>query len=406
MQISFSYPTSKWPIPDGVQIPLWAQEDARLWTNQQFNSTEAEEIATSAKLIGLPLGFSSTTSPTASSTTSPTASSSTSLFRAMSTSSASTSAPPDDSRTGVGPIVGGVTGGVLGLLLIGVLIWWIVRRRQTSFEGASPSMSVVPFTDSQGPTPALVKMVVPVPQRLPPSYPSYVSSAPTTGHTELGDGNPVVVVQNSPGALDQSGASVSHSYGLTFSLPQMSTSATSVDQPPHANAGHFSQFSGLSPVQGQATLEPTPYLMPPLPQGLSTSLKSNPNSSQVVTKPRINPPGYAPPEVTLPSPLPNPAVQPHMTQPLNAGADINPMMAATPGPMSLNPPSYTASQAENREEQLRRAASIATAATLASSGYILLPSPSTPERSGDLLPPVPERAASPRDDEPDSSRKA
>jgi hypothetical protein len=375
MQISFSYPTSKWPIPDGVQIPLWAHQDARLWTNQKFNNTEAEEIATSGKLI------------------SPTASSSTSLFRGMSTSPASTSAPPDDSRTGVGPIVGSVVG-VLGFLLIGVLIWWIVKRRRTSFKDASPSMHVVPFICSRGPTPA---MAVPVPQHPPPSYPSHVSSTSIAGHTELRDGNPVVVVQNSPGALDQSGASVSHSYGLTFSLPQMSTSATSVDQPPHANAGHFSQFSGLSPVQGQATLEPTPYLMPPLPQGLSTSPGSSPSSSQVVRKPRINPL-----EVTRPSPLPNPAVQ---SRPLNTGADVNRMIAAPPSPEMPNTPLYTASQAENWEEQLRRAASIATAG-LTRSGYTPLPNPSTPERSGDLLPPVPERAASPRDDEPDSSRKA
>lgn len=414
----------------------------------QFNSTEAQEIATTGKLIGAPLGSSS-------STTSP----SSSLSSTMSTSTAPTSS--NDSHTDVGPIVGGVVGGVLGVLLIGVLIWWIVRRRRILFEDGSPSLSAVPFTftSPKGPTPALVNMAVPVAQRLPhQSYPSYISSTPPTphgnGNMENSDGSPAIMVQHAPGALDHPGAFMSHPFatagvGLTFSPPSMSSSGSvgrpsdtpermgssssrsmiarfvfprrrndrhsntpstlsqgssrmsqiGILQSPPANAGYRLQPSGLSPIPGPATLEATPYVLPHQSQGAAPSSGNSTSHSQVMMKPRINPPGYTPPEAAIPSalPQPNPAVQAHMFN-----ADFNRMISATPGPISPgtpNPPSYLASQAESHEERLRRATSVGTAGTRASSSNVL-PTPSTPERRGDLLPPVPERATSP-DDESD-----
>ena len=179
-------------------------------THEQFNSTEAQQIATTGQLIGLPLGSSSTT-------TSPTNTPSSTV----STASTSTSALLSNSHTDVGPAVGRV----LRLLLIGVLIWWIMRRRQASFEDASPSILAVPFASSKESTPTLVRIAVPVPQRPPPSsHPSYMSSPPGTANTELGDGS-VVMVQNAPGALDHSAA-----IGLTYGSPPMSSS-TSVGLP-------------------------------------------------------------------------------------------------------------------------------------------------------------------------------
>jgi len=447
--MSLSYPTSKWPIPDGVQIPLWAQQDARLWTNMQFNSAEAQQIATSGKLIGLPLGSSSTISPTANSLSSPSGT--------MSASVAPISPPSNDSQADIGPIVGGVVGGVLGLLFIGVLIWWIIRRRWSSFEDANPSMHVVPFTGSNAPTPAQVKMVVPVPQRaFHQTYPSYTSSPPptsrSTGNTENGHGSPAVVVQHAPGALDHPWGLISHPYatsgiGLSIWPPSMSSSSSvglpsntpqrmgdsssrstlarfvfsqgrknrhsdapsTMSQPgsmgqidilqsPPANVGHLPQTFGLSPVPGQVTLEPTPYIPPPQEQ--APSPEDSTSHLQVMTRPSINPPGYTPPEAAIASPLPqpNPAIQAHMTRPFNT--DVNRMMVATPAPRSPETPdlpSYMASQAESWEERLRRAASVATAGTHASSSNIL-PTPSTPERRGDPLPPVPECAASPQNE--------
>jgi len=292
----------------------------------QFNSTEAQEIATSGKLIGPPLGSSSTTSATANP--------SSSLSDTISTSTAPTPAPIG-SEANVGPIVGGAVGGVLGLLLIGVLIWWILRQRRPSYEGASPSLSSVPFAGSK---------------------------------------------QRSPGVLDHNGALISHHYapagiGLPSNTPQqMGSSASSM----------IARFV-------------TPYILPPVSQGAGPS-PGDSTSHLVVTKPRINPPGYPPPEAAIRSlPQPNPAVQGHMTLPFNT--DLGRMITATPGPMrpeTPNLPSYMASQVETREEQLRRAVSVATAGTRASSNNIL-PTPSTPEQPGDLLPTVPERAATPHD---------
>ena len=410
----------------------------------QFNSTEAEKIAISDELIGPPLGSSSTTSTTSDPLSSPT-----------STISAPISASPNDSHPDVGPIVGGVVGGVLGLLFIGVLIWWVMRQRWSSFEAASPSMTVVPFIGSKAPTPAQVKMVVPVPQRaFHQSYPSYISSPPPTSlgssNMETGDGSPAGLVQH---ALDHPWGVTSHPYatsgiGLNFTPPSM-TSSTGVGLPSNtpqrmgspssrsmisrlvfsrrrnnrhsdapstmsrgsslgqtdilqstpANVGHLPQLFGLSPVLGQATLEPTPSML--ATQGQAPSPGESTSHLQVAARPSINPPGYTPPETAIPSPLPqpNPAIQAHMTAPMTRpfNTDVNRMIVATPAP--LNPetpilPSYLASQAESREEQLRQAASISTAGIRDSSSDILL-TPSPPETQGDLLPSVPERADSP-----------
>ena len=83
-----------------------------------------------------------------------------------------------------------------------------------------------------------------------------------------------------------------------------------------------------------------------------------------------------------------------MILPLNT--DLGRMITAIPGPMSPetpNPPSYMASQVE---KQLRRAVNVATAGTRANSNSII-PTQSTPEQRGDLLPTVPEGAATPHD---------
>ena len=399
----------------------------------QFNSTEAQTIAVSGELIGLPLGSSSTTSTMTNPLSSP-----------SNTSSAPISDSPNDGRADIGPIVGGVVGGVLGLLFIGVLIWWIMGQRWSSFEGASPSMSVVPFAGSKAPTPAQAKMVVPVPQRaFHQTYPSYTLSP---SNPDSGDGSPAALVQHAPGALDYSWGFPSHPHatvgtslnftpmlsstgvGLPSDTPQRMGSPSSrsmisrfvfprrrnhrhsdaqstmspgsslgqisILQSTPPNMGHPPQLLSLSPVPGQATLEPTPNI--PLPQGQALS--------PVMSRPSMNPPGYTPPETSIPSPLPqpNPAIQAHMTphiiRPLNT--ELNRMIVATPAPTSpetLDLPSYMASQAESRGEQLRQAADIATTGTGESSSHILA-TPSAPEIRGGPLPLVSEWADSPHSD--------
>ena len=216
----------------------------------QFNITEAQEIATSGKLIGPPLGSSSTTSATANP--------SSSLSGTISTLTVLTSAPID-SEANVGPIVGGVVGGMLGLLLIGVLIWWILRQRRPSYEGVSPSLSPVPFA---------------------------------------GQPSPGGIVQHAPGVLDHNGALISHHYapagvGLPSNMPQR---------------------MGSSSLPSMIARFVTPYTLPPASQGAGASPGDSTSHVQAVTKHHINPPGYTSPEAAIPSlPQPNPAVQAHMT---------------------------------------------------------------------------------------------
>jgi len=188
-------------------------------------------------------------------------------------------------------------------------------------------------------------------------------------------------VQHAPGVLDHNGALISHHYapagvGLPSNMPQR---------------------MGSSSLPSMIARFVTPYTLPPASQGAGASPGDSTSHVQAVTKHHINPPGYTSPEAAIPSlPQPNPAVQAHMT--LASNTDLGRMITATPRSMSpeaSNPPSYMASQAENREEQLRRAVSVGPAGTFASSN--ILPTPSTPERRGDLLSTVPERVASPHD---------
>ena len=388
----------------------------------QFNITEAQQISASGKLIGLPLGSSSTISTISPSTI----------------TSTSSTASSNDNHTDIGAIVGGVVGGVLGLLFIGVLIWWIVRRRRPSIEGASPNMSTGPLTDSKGTTPTLVMMAVPVPQR--PPHPSHLSSISSPAPTSHGTGNvvnsSVFLVQRAPGVLNHSGTLISHpcattGIGSTSTPPSMALSTsvgqpsnepqrmgssssrsmiarfvfpggrhkcqgdapstlsqgssgmsqTSIVQSPPENVGRFRRFYSSSLVPGSATLEPTPYILPPVSQGSVPSAGGSTSYAQ--EKPRINPPGYRSPEVAIPSlSKPISTVRAHTTQPPNA--DINRMMVTTPSPMTSqmpDPPSYKESQAESQEEQPRRLARIATSRTRASN---ILSTLSTPERTSGL----------------------
>jgi len=225
-----------------------------------FNITEAQEIATSGKLIGPPLGSSSTTSAT----TNPSSSLSDTIY----TLAAPTPAPTD-SRANVGPIVGGVVGGVLGLLLIGVLVWWILRQRRPSYEGAGPSLSAVPVAGSTQPTPALVNMAVHVPHRPShASYPSYVSYSPPashgTGNMESGHSSPRAMVQHAPGALDHNGALTSYHYATAgVGLPSNRMLQMGVLQSPTTNMGHQAHMTLPFNTDLGHMITATPGLMSP-----------------------------------------------------------------------------------------------------------------------------------------------
>jgi hypothetical protein len=273
----------------------------------QFNSTQAQQIATSGNLIGLPLGSSSTTSSSSPS----------------STTSTSSTAPPTASQnvndTEIGAIVVGVMGGVL--LFIGVLIWWIM--------GSSSSRSMIArFGFPRG------------------RYKRHSNASST-----LNQGSSRMNLQPQP-------AKVRH-------LPRLSVSSllpgsailepTPYILPPLPHVGHIPRLSGSS------ILEPTPYILPPLPQGSVPSAGGRTSYPQET--PRINPPGYRSLETAIPSlSQAISAVQAQTTHPLDI--DTNRTTVTTPLLVSFQmpePPSYIASQAERWEEQVRRAGSNVTA---------------------------------------------
>jgi hypothetical protein len=250
----------------------------------QFNSTEAQQIATSGNLIGLPLGSSSTTSSSSPSSTTSTS------------STASPTASQNVNDTEIGAIVGGVVGGVL--LFIGVLIWWTMSR--------SSSRSMIARFD--------------FPRR---RYKRHSDASST-----LSQGSSRMNLQPRP-----------------------------------AKVGHLPRLSGSSLVPGSATLELTPYILPPLPQGSVPSAGGSTSYPQET--PRINRPGYRSLEAAIP-PLSQAisAVQARTTHPLDT--DINLTTVTTPLLVSFEtpePPSYMASQAESWEEQVGRVGRTSTPAS-------------------------------------------
>lgn len=107
------------PIPIGVSVPHWAYLDVSIDDN--FNATRAEAA----------VGPESTAPPRASSTQ--TGGGGTS----RGTSPTEAASNSEGSSTNVGAIAGGVVGGVVGLALIGLLVFFLMRRR--SKKGTAPS---------------------------------------------------------------------------------------------------------------------------------------------------------------------------------------------------------------------------------------------------------------------------
>jgi hypothetical protein len=254
---------------------------------------------------------------------------------------------------------------VLGFLFIGVLVWRMMRRRGPSFENPGLSMSSGLLNDSKGSTPAPVRMVAPVLQH--PPHISTPSPMPSPASTSHGIGKPenssVNLVQHAPGH-----SRTLVSVGPTFTPPSMALS-TSAGQPSNESQrmgspslrsmiARFVFRHGRNPYHTDAPntlsqgssrknrigiLQPTPYILPPLPQRSIPSARGSTSSSQET--PRITPPGYKSLETASPS-LSRP-IRAHTTQPLDT--NINCMIVTTPPLMSFQmpePPSYMASQAE------------------------------------------------------------
>ncbi|KAF9507616.1 hypothetical protein BS47DRAFT_1488764 [Hydnum rufescens UP504] len=125
-------------IPYGTSIPAWAF-DLPSHHNDTFNISAAKNIGDSPERTG------GTLSPTSTSTSTPSFTTSGSLLTGYPSSASSSSSPTQSggsrgSTSNVGAIAGGVAGGVVGLALIGLAGFLLLRKRRPP--------STVPSQDS------------------------------------------------------------------------------------------------------------------------------------------------------------------------------------------------------------------------------------------------------------------
>jgi len=111
-------------IPSGIQVPHWAYLD--VITADKFDPVLAKNAG----------GSDSTAPPQATATSSTSSSSSSSKAK---------------NKTNVGAIAGGVVGGVVGLaLIVGGIVFWLLRRKKPSSE-LTPGTYNQPFTSFEKP---------------------------------------------------------------------------------------------------------------------------------------------------------------------------------------------------------------------------------------------------------------
>ncbi|KAF3078505.1 hypothetical protein TWF569_001018 [Orbilia oligospora] len=209
---------------------------------------------------------------------------------APSTSSSPGGSDPDsdsDDGTPVGAIVGGVVGGVLGLALVGVLIWWLLRKKRAEKKDApAVPMAFNPHSQQADPgsnVPLTYPEVVdhyagtspqPTKQNFPPSAftsPALPQYSDRRASHELGGSggydNGYISPMHSPGFVDQRGqGSRPMSYELhgtgSPGIPQKgmahtpSIMSTAVSELP-AEDMRYSQVSSMR-YSGQPPASPPP----------------------------------------------------------------------------------------------------------------------------------------------------
>ncbi|KAH6918420.1 hypothetical protein BKA70DRAFT_1247150 [Coprinopsis sp. MPI-PUGE-AT-0042] len=127
-------------IPTGVKVPHWAYIDVSI--DDRYNATRAQAA----------LGPESTAPPRPQSTRTNGGSSS----RPSATGSSTATPSGEENKTNVGAIAGGVVGGVVGLALIGLLVFFLMRRRNKQKRAPSEIYSQntgVPPSSMHGPAP-------------------------------------------------------------------------------------------------------------------------------------------------------------------------------------------------------------------------------------------------------------
>ncbi|KJA21933.1 hypothetical protein HYPSUDRAFT_41541 [Hypholoma sublateritium FD-334 SS-4] len=96
-------------LPSSVAIPAWAQKNPTQWTDETFNTAEAKNISAE----GIPDFVSGAPSTT-------------------------------HKKSNVGPIVGGVLGGLIVLVGAAIVAFWMIRRHRKVNHGVSAPMHIRP----------------------------------------------------------------------------------------------------------------------------------------------------------------------------------------------------------------------------------------------------------------------
>ncbi|RXW22324.1 hypothetical protein EST38_g3514 [Candolleomyces aberdarensis] len=168
------------PIPATVAVPHWAYLDVAI--DDTFNITRAQSAG----------GVESTLVPTAASTTSPGATGGVSGPGAPQSSSSS-------GGSNAGAIAGGVVGGIVFLALVGLGVFFFLRRRKARQVPASAAYTAAPYNNPSSPPPmssygdgTSTYAAIPTPKPYDPQDPSTFpnSSAPLSYSPGPNNGQP------------------------------------------------------------------------------------------------------------------------------------------------------------------------------------------------------------------------
>ncbi|KAI0302815.1 hypothetical protein B0F90DRAFT_169696 [Multifurca ochricompacta] len=161
-------------IPNGTRVPHWAYLSVTI--SDTWNSTAAQI---------------SGDSPEGSPSSIPTGSSAPSTSSATSSSSSSSNSSSNENKSHAGQIAGSVVGGVVGAaLLLGLILWYLRRRRWRSEARPSPFMSDAPHVAEA--------FGLQDPGTSTPNRKYYNPSDPSTFPVSLFSSSSVAVAQTSP----------------------------------------------------------------------------------------------------------------------------------------------------------------------------------------------------------------
>ncbi|KAJ3509630.1 hypothetical protein NLJ89_g5123 [Agrocybe chaxingu] len=144
------------PLPSGVFVPGWAYLDIKTLDNFDQSNARANANRTESSSIPPPTPSSTRTSASRTPTLKPSKQASPVAVKSTSSSSVATPSPTvseaataeDDSDPRANAIGGSIVGGLLGLAVIGGMLFWLIKRRQWRSRNGVPLAS--PTDTEQG----------------------------------------------------------------------------------------------------------------------------------------------------------------------------------------------------------------------------------------------------------------